>query len=84
MSRDKIRELKLEEEATQIDDDNLSTSSTSTIKSNQDLNASNHNKFSDYLNKFDTFINESKQKLKTLETNPKYALIFYLFSSKIF
>ena len=38
---------------------------------NDDNNNNKNEAYKDYLNKFDTFINESKLKLKSLESNPK-------------
>jgi LysM repeat protein len=79
MSREKLIELNLldESESNIIGDVNnnnkthdqngTSKKAANSIKDSDE----NETKFKDYLNKYDSFINESKMKLKSLETNPK-------------
>lgn len=50
---------------------NLKPSKDLNSLENQAANEAQNEAFKDYLNKFDTFLNESKIRLKTLETNSK-------------
>lgn len=72
MSREKLRELKLDENTINEElTDSSGSNGTSKGGENGDTSGENNeNKFKDYLNKYDTFISESKMKLKSLETNP--------------
>ena len=74
MSREKLIELKLDEIITETSDEDINNNNCTSTTNNLAISKNddgNDRKFTDYLNKYDTFINESKIKLKSLETNPK-------------
>ena len=80
MSREKLMEMKLDFPNTVNPNDvnfdlnennNVRQSNKTEIAQNSNSDEQNNDQFKDYLNKFDSFLNESKIKLKTLETNSK-------------
>jgi LysM repeat protein len=54
-----------------VHNQNGATSIQADSVNGENKDGDNEHKFKDYLNKYDTFISESKLKLKSLETNPK-------------